>query len=169
MRRLLCLFWLFFVACAHEPYDLIIRGGDVIDGTGAAARRADVGIRGDRIETIGDLRKEMARREIDARGKIVTPGFIDVQGQSDLELFVDGDGQSHVRQGITTEILGEGGLPGLWTHETTPASVRRDLEKRFGITIDWDGFESYLRRFEKNGTAINVGAFASGDLVRERV
>jgi N-acyl-D-aspartate/D-glutamate deacylase len=156
-------------ACAHEPFDLILRGGDVIDGTGAPARRADVGVRGDRIDAIGDLHKEPARRVIDVRGLIVAPGFIDVQGQSDLELFADGDGQSHVRQGITTEILGEGGLPGLWTPETTPASTRSDIEKRFAISIDWDDFASYLRRFEKSGTAINIGAFASSDLVRQRV
>jgi dihydroorotase/N-acyl-D-amino-acid deacylase len=164
------LWWLLLcAACAHEPYDLIIRGGEVLDGTGGAARRVDVGVRGDRIETIGDLHKEMARHVIEAKGMVVAPGFIDVQGQSDKELFTDGEGQSHIRQGITTEVLGEGGLPGLWTEQTTPERERRDIEKRFGITIDWHDFESYLRRFEKSGTAINIGAFASGDLVRERV
>src|SRR5262249_53351154 len=158
-------------ACAHEPYDLILRGGEVLDGTGSPARRADIGIRGDRIAAVGDLHKEKARREIDAKGLIVGPGFIDAQGQSDKELFVDGDGQSHIRQGITTEILGEGGLPGQWTTGDTSEHKQRarEIQKQFGLTIDWTDFPSYMRRFEKDGTAINVGAFASGDLVRVRV
>jgi hypothetical protein len=88
---------------AARPYDLVIRNGDVIDGTGAPARHADVAITGDRIVAIGTVTAG-ASRTIDATGRVVAPGFIDVQGQSGTSLLTDGNGESHIRQGITTEI-----------------------------------------------------------------
>ena len=91
---------LYGVACAPaaQPFDLIIRGGQVIDGTGRAAVRADVGIAGDRITQVGDLSQASAGRIIDATGRIVSPGFIDVQGQSGTTLLADGNGEGHLRQ-----------------------------------------------------------------------
>src|SRR5689334_14975489 len=94
-------------ACAPPQYDLVIRNGDVVDGTGAPARRADVAIVKDRIVAIGNV-YDPAKRTIDASGKVVAPGFIDVQGQSGTTLLTDGNGESHIRQGITTEVIGEG-------------------------------------------------------------
>ena len=83
-------------------YDLIISGGRVVDGTGAPWFRADVGIRGDRIAAIGRLEKASATRRVDAAGRYVTPGFIDMLGQSELHILVDNRVESKVRQGITT-------------------------------------------------------------------
>ena len=120
-------------ACA-PGYDLVIRNGDVVDGTGAAPRRADVAITGGRIVVIGTA-PGRGREEIDATGRVVAPGFIDVQGQSGVTLLADGNGESHVRQGIATEVIGEGGTPALWTKDSLDeASV-----KRFGLTFDWTG------------------------------
>src|SRR5215211_2033237 len=83
--------------------DLVVRGGQVVDGTGQPPQRIDVGIRGDRIAELGDLTAAAAGRVIDARGLVVAPGFIDVQGQSGTTLLADGNGESHLRQGITSE------------------------------------------------------------------
>jgi len=90
-------------------YDLVIAGGRVVDGTGAPWFRADVGIRGDRIASVGDLSGASAARRIDARGQMVAPGFIDLLGQSEHRLLVDPSAESKIRQGITSEVTGEGG------------------------------------------------------------
>src|SRR5215469_18935172 len=92
-----------------SEYDLIISGGRVVDGTGAPWFRADVGVKGDRIVAVGNLEKASARRRVDATGKYVAPGFIDMLGQSELNLLVDNRVESKIRQGITTEVTGEGG------------------------------------------------------------
>src|SRR5687768_6360132 len=88
----------------EKPYDLILAGGRVVDGTGAPWFRADVGIRGDRIEAVGDLSKATARRRIDATKLVVAPGFIDMLGQSEYNVLVDNRAASKITQGITTEI-----------------------------------------------------------------
>ncbi|HWW88036.1 MAG TPA: D-aminoacylase [Vicinamibacterales bacterium] len=145
-------------------YDLIIRNGDVIDGTGSAPRRADVAINSDRIVTIGSV-SGTGRQEIDASGRVVAPGFIDVQGQSGVTLLADGNGESHIRQGITTEIIGEGNTPALWTKDTQDeVSIRQ-----YGIKFDWTGFDGYLRRLQTSGTSINLGSFAPVASIRLEV
>src|SRR5215467_12806301 len=123
-------------ACAPQPYDLVIKNGDVIDGTGSPARRADVAIVRDRIVAIGDV-YDPAKRTIDATGRIVAPGFIDVQGQSGTSLLTDGNGESHIRQGITTEIIGESSTPALWSGDQLAL-----FKTRRGF--DWSGFDGYL-------------------------
>src|SRR5215470_77531 len=140
MRRLRWLGLLVVCAIAAGPanaadYDLIISGGRVVDGTGAPWFRADVGIRGDRIAALGNLSKASANRRIDAAGRFVSPGFIDMLGQSDRNLLVDNRVESKVRQGITTEVTGEGRsvapMDPTWIVEAKPW-----LEK-YRITIDW--------------------------------
>ena len=148
-------------ACAPQPYDLVIKNGEVIDGTGSPARRADVAVVRDRIVAIGNV-YDPARRTIDATGRIVAPGFIDVQGQSGTSLLVDGNGESHIRQGITTEIIGEGSTPGLFD-----ANAIATIKARRGV--EWSGLDGYLRTLETRGTSINLGSFAPIAQIREQV
>src|SRR3982751_6216695 len=115
-----------------DKFDLIVRGAQVIDGTGQAPVRADVGVLGDRITQVGDLSASPAGRVIDAAGMIVSPGFIDVQGQSGTTLLADGNGEGHLRQGITSEIIGEGGSPAFWTAGTDDSESLRP----FGLAFD---------------------------------
>src|SRR5262245_56533196 len=92
---------------AEPPYDLVIRGGRVVDGTGNPWFFGDVAIRGDRISAVGHVPRDAgARREIEARGLVVAPGFIDIHSHSDELLLEDGSAQGKVRQGVTTEVLG---------------------------------------------------------------
>lgn len=122
-------------------FDLLIHGGTVIDGTGASARRADVGIRGDRIAAIGDLAPAAARVSVDASGQHVCPGFIDVHSHSDTYLLIEPNAASKLHQGVTTEIVGNCGasaaplagayrLPSDWSDKTYPGAWRSVAEYR---------------------------------------
>src|SRR6058998_485145 len=106
--------------CA-AAFDLVLSGGRIIDGTGAPWFRADLGVRGDTIARIGDLAKARAKKRIELGGLAVAPGFIDMLGQSELNALVDPREESKVRQGITTELTGEGVSPApmnkAWIHE----------------------------------------------------
>jgi len=150
---------------SERRFDLIVRGGQMLDGSGQPASRADVGVDADRIVAIGDLSGATAGRVIDATGLVVAPGFIDVQGQSGTTLLADGNGESHLRQGITTEIIGEGGSPAFWEKRADEG----DSLAPFGITFDWTGFGGYFERLRQRGTTINVGTFVPATMVRRSV
>ena len=144
-------------ACSttHE-FDIVISGGTVIDGTGAEPRDADVGIRGDRIVAIGNLTNRSASERIDATGRMVTPGFIDIMGRSGMSLLSNGLAESHLRQGITSELLVDRS-PAFWT----AAIADQDALRVAGVTFDWRGFDGYFEKLASRGTAINVGAIAA--------
>lgn len=146
-------------------FDVIIRGGEVVDGLNTPARRADVGIAGDRITAVGDLAAATAGHVIDASGRVVAPGFIDVQGQSGVTLLADGAGESHLRQGITSEIIGEGSSPAFWTAETADAESLAP----FGLTFDWTGLTGYFAKLRQRGIALNLGTFVPATMVRRAV
>jgi N-acyl-D-aspartate/D-glutamate deacylase len=144
------------LACAGPPeFDLVIRGGDVYDGSSQPPQRADVGIKGDRITAVGNLADRRAGQIIDAVKKAVAPGFIDARGRSGITLLADGTGESHIRQGITSEIIGEAISPAFWTMGTADVEGLR----RLGLQFDWNGAEGYFRKLEDHGTSINVGTF----------
>jgi N-acyl-D-amino-acid deacylase len=148
-------------------FDVLIRGGDLVDGTGSEARVADVGIRGDRIAAIGHLSANGAARVIAAEGHVVCPGFVDIQSQSVLSLLASGDAESHIRQGITSELIGEGGSPGQVTPRVLARNPRyAEWVDSLGLRVDWSGFRGYFDRLERSGTSVNLGAFASMDLLR---
>jgi N-acyl-D-amino-acid deacylase len=148
----------------RRDYDFVISGGQLIDGTGAPWTYGDIGILGDRIADIGDLHEATAKKRIDATGLVVSPGFIDVQGQSEFNVLVDNRAASKVTQGVTTEITGEG-------NSIAPLNQRladdlKDEAKRYGITIDWHSLDEYLQRYERAKPAINLGTFVGAGGLR---
>ena len=149
-------------------FDIVITGGRVVDGTGAPWIRADVGIAGDRIEAIGALQREDARTVIDASDLVVAPGFIDMLGQSEFALLVDGRVASKVYQGVTTEITGEGKSIAPLT-DAMATEARREYE-HFGLTLDFRTLADYFRRVETRAhPTINIGTFVGAGGVRAYV
>ncbi len=148
-------------------YDLIIRNGHIIDGTGNPWYAADVAVSGDRLAAIGDLREAHAKREIDAKGRIVAPGFIDMLGQSEVSLLLDNRSLSKLSQGITTEITGEGGSIAPQNEKTI--APQKPFLDHYKLTIDWTTLDGYFRRLEKQGTPLNIGTYVRSAQVREAV
>jgi N-acyl-D-amino-acid deacylase len=155
------------VSASAGDYDLIIRNGHIIDGTGNPWYAADVAVSGDRLAVMGDLREAHAKREIDAKGRIVAPGFIDMLGQSEVSLLLDNRSLSKLSQGITTEITGEGGSIAP-QNERTIAPQKPFLDQ-YKLTIDWTTLDGYFRRLEKQGTPLNIGTYVGSAQVREAV
>lgn len=148
-------------------FDLLIRNGRIVDGSGRAGFAGDIGVKGARITSIGNLAKATATRVIDARGMIVAPGFIDMLGQSETYLLIDPRGMSKIMMGVTTEITGEG-------ESIAPINERQiqeqdDFLRRFKLTIDWRTLGEYFTRLEKQGSGLNLGTFVGATQVREYV
>ena len=151
-----------------EPdYDILITGGLVVDGTGAPGYYADIGIRGDRIAAVGNLSKASAGRVIEARGLVVAPGIIDIHTHSDYSLLVDGNAESKIRQGVTTEILGEATSAGPLPKE---GKDQAKLESPpYGVKINWNTLGEYFKRLKTSGSSVNVGSFVGSLTVRRYV
>jgi N-acyl-D-amino-acid deacylase len=149
------------------PFDVVIRGGTVYDGTGSPGRRADVGIRGDRIAAIGDLIDVPARTVIDASRLAVAPGFINMLSWSTESLLIDGRSQGELRQGVTTQIFGEGSSMG----PLTPVMKQRAIEQMGDLKyeITWTTLSEYLRTLEQRGVSQNVASFIGATTIREYV
>ena len=149
------------------PYDLVIVNGHVIDGTGSPWYAADVAIRDGRIAAIGRLAGAAAKQTIDAQGKIVAPGFIDMLGQSELTVLVEPTLPSKIFQGITTEITGEGGSAA----PLNDAIVKADKVDydHLKITPDWRSWREYFARVEKQGIGINMAHYVGATQVRRMV
>jgi N-acyl-D-amino-acid deacylase len=153
---------------AQEPrYDLIIRNGRIIDGTGSPWYAGSIAIREGRIADIGPLVGARARQTIDAAGLVVTPGFIDMLGQSELSILVRPELPSKIFQGITTEFTGEGGSVAP-LDDRIVAADRLGYE-RLGITPDWRTLGQYFARLEREGIGINVGHYVGATQVRRMV
>ena len=155
------------IASAGPPFDVIIKGGTVYDGTGAEGRVTDIAIRGDRIAGIGDLANATAKTTIDARGLAVAPGFINMLSWSTESLIQDGRSQSEIRQGVTTEIMGEGNSMGPLNDRMKARYVREQRDIKFDIK--WKTLAEYLRYLEKRGVSCNVASFLGATTVREYV
>ena len=155
-------------AAAQGPdYDFIISGAHMVDGTGAPWVEGDIAIAGDRIVAIGDLSKASTRKRLDAKGLVVSPGFIDVQGQSEFNVLVDNRAASKITQGVTTEITGEGS-------SIAPVNDRmkkenEEVAKKYGVTVDWSTLDEYFNHFERTKSAINLGTFVGAGGVRNYV
>jgi len=156
------------VGASHAAsYDLIIRNGHIIDGTGSPWYGADIGVKEGRIAAVGRLSEEGATRSIDAHGLVVAPGFIDMLGQSELTLLVDPRAPSKIFQGVTTEITGEGEsvapLNELMLKENASSYAR------YGLKVDWHTLAEYFARLEKQGVGINFATYIGATSVREMV
>jgi len=152
---------------ADTDYELIIRNGHVIDGTGSPWYAADVGVRGGRIAAIGNLASARAARIIDAHGRVVAPGFIDMLGQSELTLLVDPRAPSKIFQGITTEITGEG--ESVAPLNDAMISENQSRYDHYRIKPDWRTLAEYFARLEKQGIGINFATYLGATSVREMV
>lgn len=150
-----------------QDYDLVIRNGRIVDGSGRPGYKADVAVKGDRIIRIGKLRNAKSARLINAAGMVVAPGFIDMLGQSETYLLIDPRAMSKVMMGVTTEITGEG-------ESIAPISERLikeqdDFNRRFNLKIDWRTLDEYFRRLTQQGSGVNLGTFVGATQVREYV
>jgi N-acyl-D-amino-acid deacylase len=154
---------------AQSPpaFDLIITNAHIIDGTGSPWYSGDLGIREGKIAAIGNLAAAPRKRTIDAAGKIVAPGFIDMLGQSELSILVDPRLPSKIYQGITTEITGEGGSAAPLNDAII--QIDRPGYDHYHITPDWRTFRQYFARLEKQGIGINLASYVGATQVRRMV
>ncbi len=151
-----------------QQYDVLIRNGRVVDGAGNPWVYADVGIVGDRIAFVGRADKNVtAKRTIDATGLVVAPGFIDMLGQSEVNLLIDKQALSKLTQGITTEITGEGGSIAPLNDRIIAES--QDFLDHFHLKFDWQSLDEYFTRLEKQGAGVNLGTYVGAAQVRDFV
>ena len=182
MRRIICSFnaslivaaifafcWISAAAAqtTSSAFDLVIINGHIIDGTGSPWYSGDVGIRDGKIAAIGNLSAAPRSRTIDAHGKVVAPGFIDMLGQSDLTILVDPRVPSKIYQGITTEITGEGGSAA----PLNDAIIQADRAgyDHYHLDPDWRTFRQYFARLERQGIGINFASYVGATQVRRMV
>ncbi len=154
-------------AAAAQDFDVVIKNGTVYDGSGGDGRLADVALRGDRIAGVGDFKDARARIVIDARGLAVAPGFINMLSWSTESLIADGRSQSEIRQGVTTEIMGEGESMGPVNDRVRGKMLRDQKDIRYEIT--WTTLADYLRFLEARGISCNVASFIGATTIRENV
>lgn len=178
---------LFLAACATPPaagpleasreaaaidygdgdYDILIRGGTIYDGSGGAPYVADIGVKDGRIAAVYPKLKGDAGVEIDARGKAVSPGFINMLSWATDNLLVDGRGLSDLKQGVTLEVMGEGSSMGPLNDEMKRLGLTRQGDIKYAI--DWTTLDEYLSRLERQGVAMNVASMVGATTVREHV
>ena len=161
--------WLLFAilvsACPNvsaQTYDVIIRGGHVIDGAGNPWIKADVGIRAGHISRIGRLDGAQAARVIDATGQVVTPGFIDMHAHSEYTLLYDGNAESKIRQGVTTEVVGEATSPGPIEGPGSSPQLKKLLKPKLRIDLTWNTLDGYFQRLMKTGSSVNLASYYFG-------
>ena len=156
------IYFLFASMALAQDYDLLIRGGRIVDGTGNPSFVGDVAIRGDRVVAMGHLASANAKRTIDAAGLTVAPGFIDMHNHSDYTLLADGNAQSMIRQGVTTMVLGEG-------ESAAPVGGKQPRVSRrvliSGGEPDWTDFNGYFARLLRQGISTNVASYVGSSQI----
>lgn len=173
MQRLFCLTVVFLAACSQPSpgdtaaHDLVIRGGTILDGSGNDGYVGDVVIDGDRIVYVGKSRGDDAKSVIDASGKAVAPGFINMLSWATESLIADGRGQSDLRQGVTLEVFGEGNSGGPLTPEMKALAKQRQTDIRYDIA--WTSLNEYLEYLQSKGIAPNVASFIGAETTRVNV
>ncbi len=170
MKLLRTLFTVLLIACgctSNVEYDVLIRNGQIIDGSGSPAFPGDIGIRADTIAAIGDLKNAKGRSEIDAAGMTVAPGFINMLSWAVESLIEDGRSQGDIRQGVTLEVLGEGDSWGPWSE-----SMKKEMKASQGdirYDIIWTTLGEYLEYLESKGVSTNIASFVGTSTVRIHV
>ena len=152
-------------AAEPAPYDMLIRGGMIYDGSGAEPYLGDVAIRGDRIVAVGKSLPGRAKQIVDAQGLAVTPGFINMLSWANESLLVDGLGQSDLRQGVTLEVMGEGWSMGPLNPEMKKLAVERQGDIKY--PIEWTSLGEYLGLLQRRGISLNVASFVGATTVRQ--
>jgi N-acyl-D-aspartate/D-glutamate deacylase len=163
MRALPVLFSLLLAPIAvPQDFDLLIRGGRIVDGTGNPSFLGDIGVTRDRIAAMGHLAGAKAKRTVDAKGLTVAPGFIDMHNHSDYTLVADGNAQSMIRQGVTSMILGEGESAAPIGGKQQPSSKRVLLHD---APADWTDFNGYFARLLRQGISTNIGTYVGSSQI----
>ena len=148
-------------------FDLLIRGGALVDGTGDPARPADVGIVGDRIVAVGDLARAQARRVIEADGRCVTPGFIDIHSHSDIGILQDATAENAVRQGMTLHVTGNCGVSPAPVSDATRHLAEQEFPHHdHPVAYTWSTFRGYLEAVERAGVGVNVASLVGHGNIR---
>ena len=166
-RCLVILLVVVFFSCKRREFDVIIRGGNVYDGSGTAPVVADVGINADTVAAIGDLSDALGKKEVDAKGLAVSPGFINMLSWAVETLIVDGNSQADIRQGVTLEVFGEGGSMGPMNDvmkKESQEAMRRDPDWKYDI--DWTTLGQYMESMERRGITPNIASFVGATTVR---
>jgi len=167
-QRFSLLFFLVLGACQQAPtFDVIIRNGTILDGSGSPGYQADLGIRADTVAAIGDLSGSKAATEIQAEGKHVAPGFINMLSWANVSLLVDGRSQSDLRQGVTLEVMGEGRSMGPLNPEMK--ALMKENQQDFTYEVPWTTLGEYLRHLEQKGVSTNVTSFVGNGTLRQYV
>ena len=147
--------------------DLIIKNGKIIDGTGDISYTSDIAIQNGKIIQIKDSSNLNAHKIYDASGKIVSPGFIDIHTHSDYPLYVDGTGQSGIRQGLTTAVIGNCGLgPAPAPNKELTKQITIGFNDQLGIDFTWNTFEEYLNSLISKGQSLNIAALIPHSAIR---
>src|SRR5881398_408798 len=145
-------------------YDVLLRGGWIVDGSGNPRHRGDVAIAGDRIGGVGFLNGAQARETLDVSGLVVAPGFIDMMGQSEINVLIDNRVLSKVTQGVTTEVTGEGGSVAPLTDRLVLDDS--DAMKKWRYREDWRDLDGYFAQLAKQGSALNIATSVGATQVR---
>src|SRR5437868_12509905 len=159
--------WTIAVTARAQDFDVIIKGGAVYDGTGGEAQRVDLAIKGDRIAGLGDFKDASAKTIVNASGLAVAPGFINMLSWSTESLIIDGRSQGELRQGVTTEIFGEGESMGPLNAEMKQLMRASQGDLKFDVA--WTTLSEYLSYLEKRGVSPNVASFIGATTIREHV
>lgn len=148
--------------------DLVIRGGTVVDGSGQPGQRADVGVQGERIVAVDDLSAATAAKSLDATGQIVSPGFVDIHSHSDFSLLLHPSGESKVRQGVTTEVIGNCSYACYPARTEDAAALQATYDGIQGkdLAWEWTDLEGYRRHYNSQGATLNVAPLAGHTPVR---
>jgi N-acyl-D-aspartate/D-glutamate deacylase len=161
MSRFQCALLLLAGAARSQDFDVLIRNGRVIDGTGNPGYLADIGLRGGRIAAVGKLDGRTASRTIDATGLVVAPGFVDIHNHSDYSVVTDGNAQSMIRQGVTSMIFGEGG-------SAAPIGGKQNreaIEGRNQRAASWTDFQGYFAKLLQQGISPNIGSYVGSSQI----